>query len=96
VEKELPKILAEPEYRTSLSLKHAIQCCDKAIQIEPKHANALATKGKVFLHINKLGEAIGCFKRSLEIELKNVLTQMSLSEALLISGAFKEGPKIAQ
>ena len=48
--------------------KEAIECYDKALEIEPKNADAWYSKGEYLYNIRKNKEAIECFNKVLELD----------------------------
>jgi tetratricopeptide (TPR) repeat protein len=45
----------------------AIQCYDKALEINPRDAKAWNNKGLAYADMNKYNEAIQCYDKALEI-----------------------------
>jgi len=64
----------------------AEKCCQEALEIDPECEAAVATLAQLCLQQSKIGEAVGLFKRQLELarsepELANTLTYMYASIA---------------
>ncbi len=47
--------------------EEALECLDKAIEIEPNYAQAWANKGAVMQGLERYEEAIECFDKAIEI-----------------------------
>jgi tetratricopeptide (TPR) repeat protein len=82
----LPGVI-DDEYREIHPLdvnKHekAIECFDKALELDPKHVNALSAKALEFHnHLHKPEEAIKCYDKWIEIEPKNLYPIASKADA---------------
>ena len=46
----------------------AIVCCDRALEIDHRHANAWGCKGNSLSDLGRKEEAVACYDRSLEID----------------------------
>ena len=51
-----------------LSIKKSIEYCDKALEINPKYANAWINKGAVLYNLGKYEKAIECYDKALELD----------------------------
>jgi tetratricopeptide (TPR) repeat protein len=51
--------------------REALQCCDKALEIDPQYANAWALKGTVLDILKRPQEALPCFDKALTINPKD-------------------------
>ena len=49
-------------------MKEAIECYDKALEIDAKKASAWYNKGLAFGNLGKYEQAIECYDKALEIE----------------------------
>ena len=50
-----------------------MECCDKALEIDPKFAMAWNNKSIVLVQLGKYNEAMECCDKALEINPKDVL-----------------------
>jgi len=62
--------------------QEAIDCCNKALEINPKLAEAWSIKGITLGNLGKLHEAITCFDKALEINPRNALAWNNKGVAL--------------
>jgi tetratricopeptide (TPR) repeat protein len=58
----------------------ALECFDKALQIDPNYKDALNNKGLILWYIRKYAEALECFNKSLRIEGENKFVLQCISE----------------
>lgn len=49
----------------------AIECYDKALQVDPNNAYAWNSKGESFRNLEKYKEAIECYDKALQIDATN-------------------------
>ena len=47
--------------------EEAIECYDKAIQINPNYSNAFNIKGHALYNLNKYEETIECYDKAIQI-----------------------------
>ena len=74
------------ELAESGNYEEAIECVDKSLEIDPKHAGAWRFKGMTLIRLGKAPEALQCFNKALEIDPKhhpNVVYVWSLKGILL-------------
>lgn len=50
----------------------AIQCFDKAIEIDPNYSDAYYCKAITFKDMKKYGEAMKCYNKAIELDPKNL------------------------
>lgn len=70
---------------------NALDCYDKALEIDPKNAIAWSIKGLSLHILGRDSEALDCYDQALEIDPKNVLTRSGRSEALFALQRWEEG-----
>jgi tetratricopeptide (TPR) repeat protein len=66
-------ILKGNEYYYKKEYNNAIQCFDKALEIDPNNASTWNNKGLVLDHLRKYDDAIQCYDKALEIDPNNDL-----------------------
>jgi tetratricopeptide (TPR) repeat protein len=59
--------------------KEAIECYDKALEIDPNYMDALSGKGSAFNKLGRYDEAIKSYDRVIEIDAGNINTWYSKS-----------------
>jgi serine/threonine-protein kinase len=64
----------------------ALQCMDRALELDPKFAHALSFRGVCLLRWQQLDEAIRCHRRALEIDPRLATTYFNLAAALELKG----------
>ena len=70
--------------------EEALECYDKAIEIDPKDAATLFNKGLVLGRLDRHEEAVECYDKALEIDPKDVATLYWKGRALGRLGRHKE------
>ena len=68
----------------------AIVCCDRALEIDPRHANAWGSKGNALSDLGRNQEAIRCYDRLLEIDPKHADAWNNKGDALSRLGRKEE------
>ena len=98
----LNKIINDPNYVYALNNKgvsladlskfnEAIECYDKALEINPKLVESWYNKGNALKGLNKFNEAIECYDKALEINPQKVDALSDKGFALEQLGSYKEG-----
>ena len=62
--------------------EEAIECYEKALEIDPNDGNAWFFKGLALENFEKYDEAIACYERALEIDPKDKDAWINKKEAL--------------
>lgn len=89
---EIPRILDRKGFALhSLMLyDEAIECYDKALQIEPNLAFIWNNKGIALHNLKKYGDAIKCYDRAIEIDPSYTYAWLSKGRVLDVLGRHKE------
>jgi tetratricopeptide (TPR) repeat protein len=61
----------------------AIECYDKALEIDPEHIFTWISKGGILISLNKYQKAIECFDKALEIDPEHIQTWVDKGNALI-------------
>ncbi|MGA9151794.1 MAG: tetratricopeptide repeat protein [Candidatus Nitrosopolaris sp.] len=69
--------------------KEAIECYDKAIELEPDFADAWESKGVALTDLKKYNEAIKCYDKAIELEPDYFFVWLHKAEALEALGNSK-------
>ncbi|MFQ6072921.1 MAG: tetratricopeptide repeat protein [Methanosarcinales archaeon] len=64
-----------------MQYEDAIECFDKALEIDPKYAYAWVDKGKALDNLGKYKNAIECFDKALEIDPNSDIVKNNLKIA---------------
>ena len=67
----MPIIKKAYRYTILATMMRAIECYDKALEINPQNADAYYKKGLSLSTIEKYAEAIECYDKALEINPQN-------------------------
>ncbi len=78
------------ELNDSDRYEEAINCFNKALEINPKFQDALVEMGKALTVLDRKEEAINCFDKALEIDPSCVETLAEVGLALAILGRYDE------
>lgn len=78
------------------NFREAVECCDKALQIDPAHVASLSNKGAALGYLGLHGEAIKCFEKILEIDPENPGGHINLGIAYLNTNVYEEAVKSFQ
>ena len=70
--------------------EEAIACCDKALEIDPKNADAWINKGVALDHLERYEKTIWCWDKALEIDPMNALAWYNKSYVLDHLGRYEE------
>ena len=70
--------------------QEALQCCDKALAIDPNDAVAWALKGAALGTLGRYQEAIPCYDKALAIDPKNADSWASKGAALCLLNRHRE------
>ena len=68
----------------------AIQCFDKALEIDVNFSNSWLNKGFSLYHVGKHSDAIQCYDKALEIDANDVDAWYNKGNALYASGKYTE------
>lgn len=69
---------------------NALNCYDKALEINPKNADAWNSKGVSLHNIRRYSEALDCYHKALEIDPKDASAWNSKGHTLYILGRYSE------
>jgi tetratricopeptide (TPR) repeat protein len=75
-------ILKGNEHYYNKEYNEAIECYDKALEIDPKDADTLNNKGNALDNLGKHKEAIECYDKALEIDPKHAIVLNNKGNAL--------------
>jgi tetratricopeptide (TPR) repeat protein len=70
------------DYLTSQNYNKAIECFDKALEIDSKYVPALIDKGIALLNLERYEDAIECYDKAIEIEPKNAYARFNKGNTL--------------
>ena len=68
--------------------KYAVECYRKAIEIDPKYANAYNDMGVALDDLGRKEEAVASYKKAIEIDPKYAMTYNNMGFALSNLGRF--------
>ncbi len=71
----------------------ALQCFQKAIEIDQKYAYAWINKGASFYQLGKYDEALQCFQKAIEIDQKYAYAWINKGKSLIHTGRYQDAIK---
>lgn len=83
-------------YNKGISLSHlgreeeALTCYDRALEIDPRNADAWYDKGLTLFNLGRLDKSLACYDRALAINPRYALAWNNKGLTLAISGRFQE------
>ena len=58
-----------------------IECCRKAIELDPKYANPWNNMGTAYYHLGNYQKAVECFRKAVELDPEDEVNQKNLEAA---------------
>ena len=69
---------------------HALNCCEMALELDPKYAGGWNNKGNSLYSLGRYDEALSCYEKAIELDLEYVYAWTGKGNMLYNSGRFLE------